>query len=112
MKKKTLKIIFIVLVVVFFMVAAKFIQQSFVFKKHRDYFKQPVEQQYIQDWMTFRTIKIRYDVDPEVALNTTLSFSDYKNQISTYCKKKKIDCSKVIFDLEKYKELNSNKIND
>ncbi|HBB02193.1 MAG: hypothetical protein US89_C0002G0037 [Candidatus Peregrinibacteria bacterium GW2011_GWF2_38_29] len=110
MKNRTLKIIFAVLLCVFIFIAANVARQAWAFRVHKDYFKQPIEQQKIQEWMTFRLIERRYNVKSEAVLHKTLSFPEFKSPISNYCVKEKLDCNKLIIDLENYRGLNSNKV--
>ncbi|KKR05439.1 MAG: hypothetical protein UT33_C0011G0150 [Candidatus Peregrinibacteria bacterium GW2011_GWC2_39_14] len=109
MKNRALKIVFAVLFFIFIFIAVNVTRQAFVFKAHKDYFKQPVEQQKVQEWMTFRLIERRYNIKSEAVLHKALAFPEFKSPISEYCLKEKLDCNKLIIDLENYRGLNSNK---
>jgi len=104
-KDRTFKIVFAVLLVIFICVTVVVVRQAWIFKTHRDYFKQPLENQKIQDWMTFRVIEKYYHINLQEVLHKTVPFSELRIPIAGYCAKEKVDCSKIVSDLENYKEL-------
>lgn len=102
--KKTLIIAFSVFLIVFLVVVFNIVRQVRTFRGHRDYFRQPIETQKIQDWMTFRFIENHYHVDVESVLHVKIPFTDLKNPISKYCTRKHLDCEKLISDFENNKK--------
>lgn len=112
LRRNILKIVFAFLLVIFLVIVWAVLWQALIFKSHRDYFKQPLKDQQIQEWMTFRLVERYYHIDLQSVLHQTLPFSELKNPISAYCAKERLDCSKVAADLENYKELHSMPNND
>jgi|WetSurMetagenome_2_1015567.scaffolds.fasta_scaffold05285_3 hypothetical protein len=103
-KKNNYKIIFAVGMSVFLVIAGLVIWQAIIFNSHRKYFKQPLADQQIQEWMTFRVIEKYYNINLENVLHKPLPFSQMKMKVSDYCAKEKLDCNKFVTELETYKD--------
>jgi hypothetical protein len=102
------KIVFGVLLVIFVFLVVLFTSEFLTVKSHRDYFKQPIAQQTVQQWMTFRSVQNHYHVNVDGVLHKTLSFSDMVKPISGYCIRENLDCNQLVSTLEADKELNFN----
>lgn len=103
MKKKILIILFIIISILLVFIGYKFTKNIAEFRSHREYFKKPLEEQKIEDWMSLNYIKKRYLIDIERIVWNDVSVWDMNITIKEYCKKNKINCNELIISLEKYK---------
>jgi len=65
MKKKILTILFIIISLLLLIVTYNFVAHIIVFKSHTEYFKKPIEEQVIMDWMSINYIERTYNIDLE-----------------------------------------------
>jgi hypothetical protein len=65
MKKKILIILFIIISILLAFIGYKFTKNIAEFRSHREYFKKPIEEQNIKDWMSLNYIKNHYLIDIE-----------------------------------------------
>ena len=106
---KHLKLILILAVIVclFSLISFKVNKISYnkhLLSKHSDYFDLDEDEREIVDWMSLRYIKTNFNFNKEFDLDeslnvTNLKFKDYKMSMEEFCFVKKLDCNKVIYDL-------------
>ena len=105
-KDKVLLVVFMFLLAVFAYVLFNMFSHIQTFRQHRIYFQLPFGQQHIQEWMTINSIERHYHVDVAAVLHKELTLTDLKKTLSAYCSSTKIDCKKLVTDLENAKSIN------
>lgn len=100
MKKKILMVIFIVTSILLIFISYNFIYSVSEFKKHREYIKQPLEEQVIQDWMTVNYLKHQYDIDIEELFWVDIYLWKMNMSLKEFCDINNADCEKIIIYLE------------
>lgn len=98
-----LVMVFVILLIMFAYVFFRMINNFQSFRQHRNYFQLPLPQQHIQQWMTINSIERHYHLDVGAILKKPLTFSELKESLATYCTATKLDCEKVIVELENAK---------
>ena len=109
MKKRTviiLKVVFVILLALFAAFVVFFAEELLKFRSHRDYLKEPIAQQQVQPWMSFKYVQSRFQVNVEVIIQKKLLLPDMAKPIESYCNSQHLDCVQLVSELEAAKEIN------
>ncbi len=100
---KILKIISIILVFILVFLWYILINKIRNFETYHRYFSQDIKNQKIENWMTINQIERIYHIDLSKVIWEDIWFFSKKESINKYCTKEKIDCNKLILELNKIK---------
>ena len=106
MKKKILSVLFIVISLLLLVISYNFVAHIVIFNDHREYFKKPIEEQVIKDWMSLNYIEKTYWIDFEEMFWNNIWIWSRNKDLADYCNKYELNCADFILTLEQYKNGN------
>jgi uncharacterized protein YxeA len=111
--KKTIKIIFLILLLLILgslitIKTTNLIDNKKLFDKHKNYLELDKKDQQIQEWMTLQFISKNFKIDKKelqnILPNTQIKFKDKKKSLSQYCENNEIDCKVLIKNINEIKK--------